>query len=414
MAVYQKLQEVRRLTNASLISIIDVTNLNFTSFSSGVLEFLNNISYNETTNSVTLNRGTFDFVDISDTLSLKLDGIPTFTIDSLGRAEGQELLVRVAETQRLRLTDFNDWPTIGVPGEVIYTGIQNNRPEFGEDFICYLQSRGWVSLTGLGQNYLTLTELQTSPPLPPMPGANQGFIWIGPQGYENQYEASTQTVYYTDENGDTFDILTNHIWRKEGNNAKFKLSGKVIIGDSANPRSMQLVDGNQSSGYVLKSDANGNASWQPETTSGGATNCSFVWLQAFTQNVTSTVTHNLNSTNLVVQLVNTVTNELVIGFIDNYTTNTVDITLSQTLANVKVIILAADCAGTTLTKYTQAFTTSAGVPLTINHNLGTKDLTFNAREGNTVIDLDLEFIDDDNVQITTIVGISSGSITLIG
>ena len=413
MAVYQKLQEVRRLTNASLISIIDVTNLNFNSLSSGVLEFLTKINYNETANSFSLARGSFDFVDISDTLSLKLDGIPTFTIDSLGRAEGQELLVKVAETKRLRLTDFNDWPTIGVPGEIIYTGIQNTRPEFGEDFIGYLQGKGWVSLTGLGQNYLTLSELQTSPPLPPIPGVNQGFIWIGPPGYENQYESSSQTVYYTDENGDTFDILTNHIWRKVGNDAKFKLTGKVIIGDNTDSGSIQFVDGNQSSGYVLKSDANGNASWQPETTSGGATSCSFVWVQSFTENVTVTVTHNLNSTNILVQLINTVTNELVIGFIDNYTANTVDITLSQTLANVKVIILAANCSGSTFTKYTQSFTTTAGVPLIINHNLGTRDLTFNAREGNTVIDLDLEFVDDDNVQITTTVGLT-GSITLIG
>lgn len=415
MAVYQKLQEVRRLTNAGLISIIDVTNLNFTSFSSGVLEFLNNIRYDETINSVTLNRGTFDFVDISDTLSLKLDGIPTFTIDSLGRAEGQEILVRVAETQRLRLTDFNDWPTLGVPGEIIYTGIQNNRPEFGEDFIGYLQNKGWVSLTGLGQNFVTLNELPTSPPIPSMPGPNQGFIWIGPPGFENQYESSTQTVYYIDENGDIFDILTNHIWEKIGNDAKFKLPGKAIIGDASNPKSIQIVDGNQTSGYVLKSDANGNGSWQPETIFGGATPCSFVWVQGFTQNSTVTVTHNLNSTNLVVQLINTVTNELVFGFIDNYTSNTVDITLSQTLANVKVIILAADCSGiSAITKHIESFTTAGIDTFTITHNLGTKDVTYSFRDGNNPISVSISFIDDDSISVTTTGAVSDGFATIIG
>lgn len=207
MPVYNNLKAVRKLTNSSLTSIIDITNLNFTSLSSANLEFLNNIKYDETLNTFQVYSGMFDFVNITDKLSLTLDGIPTFTIDSLGRAEGQQLLVKVAETKRQRFTDFNDWPEIGVPGEIIYTGIQNQRPEFGEDFIGYLQSRGWVSLTEPNAtSFLTLYELAGSPPVPACPAINTGIIWVGPLGYETATVATTQTLYYTDENCNIYDL----------------------------------------------------------------------------------------------------------------------------------------------------------------------------------------------------------------
>ena len=45
MAVYTNLQSIKRLTNSSLTSIIDVTNLNFKNLSNANLEFLDNINY---------------------------------------------------------------------------------------------------------------------------------------------------------------------------------------------------------------------------------------------------------------------------------------------------------------------------------------------------------------------------------
>jgi hypothetical protein len=211
MSIETKLKDIRRLTNSSLTAIIDVTNLNFNSLSSANLEFLNNIQYNETTNSFSLYSGTFEFANITNKLTVSLAGNPTFTIDAAGKANGQELLVKVAETKRLRFTDFNDWPSTGVPGEIIYTGIQNQQAEFGEDFIGYLQNRGWVSLTqgGGGNNtngYITLNELIGSPSTPPNPDPNEGIVWIGPAGLETAYTPTSQTVYYTDENGDVFDL----------------------------------------------------------------------------------------------------------------------------------------------------------------------------------------------------------------
>lgn len=438
MPVYKNLKAIRKLTNSSLTSIIDITNLNFGSLSSGTLEFLNNIKYDEVTNSFQAYKGTFDFVDITDTLSLKLDGVPTFTIDSLGRAEGQELLVKVAETKRLRFTDFNDWPTVGVPGEVIYTGIQNQRPEFGEDFIGYLQSRGWVSLTdNSNSSYLTLIELAGSPPIPGCPTPNTGIIWVGPPGYATETVPTTQTLYYTDENCKVFDLTAG--------------------------------------------GAGG----------GGGTGCSFVILKNFTANVPEAIPHNLGSTSVQVQLIDTVTNELIAGYVNSYQANSVNITLSQNKNLVKVIVLSADCsgggggdgckgnkklvsAGDTLTvcadyqyflygnftvegtvdnygqvviangvldlqptgqfnnlgsgsvtilnlatgdsfrSIAKTFSVTSGNPATINHNLGTKNLTFAVRDGNSYVgdqDYSFNFVNDNTITITPSINITAGVIT---
>jgi hypothetical protein len=551
MPVYKNLKAIRRLTNSSLTSIIDITNLNFKSLSDANLEFLNNISYNETTNSFSVNRGTFEYVDVTNTLSLLADGVTTFSIDSSGNAEGQSLLVQVAEAKRLRLTDFNDWPTPGVPGEVIYTGIQNQRPQFGEDFIGYLQGRGWVSLTGgMSAGYITLSELAESPPVPACPEAGQAHVWIGPLGYQDSYIPTTQTLYYTDENCNTFDLVTDFIWEKVGDDGKFKLDGKVIIGDSVNPRQFQYVDGNQYAGYVLTSDAYGNASWQPASGGsggGGAGACSYIYNGSFTANSPLTITHNLGTNNIQIELIKLSTNEQIEGYYDNYQTNTVDVTLSETISNVKVIIISADCnnlgpqgpqgvtgpqgaigpqgpagsggggadieilqedttvivaadqinyagpgvlvtnpsgnkatvtigtknyiqsvdvitvtqdyqyfvygnltIGGTVNNYgevvvangtvivlpggqinnigtglikivnlatgdsmqavVKTFTAVANTPLTVNHNLGTRDFTYTVREGNIILEVDIEHIDDDNIQLTSTANIASGSI----
>ena len=487
MPVYKNLKAIRKLSNSSLTSIIDITNLNFRSLSDANLEFLSNIQYDETLNSFQVYRGTFDFVNITDTLSLTLDGIPTFTINSLGNAEGQTLLVKVAETKRLRLTDFNDWPDIGVPGEIIYTGIQNQRPEFGEDFIGYLQGQGWVSLTDKGGNgTLLLKELAGSPPIPACPAPNTGVLWIGPPGYATQYTPTTQSLYYTDENCDIFDLTTDFIWEKLGNDGKFKLPGKVIIGDTTNTRQLQYVDGNQTPGYVLTSDAFGNASWQPSNGGGGGGGgaCSYVLIQSFTANVTQTITHNLGTSSIIVQLIRTDTNELIEAYIDNYTPTTVDITLTQSIIGIKIVILAAGCSGgtgdaghkkyiyaaetlTVLQDYQyfiygnltvagtvnnygevtiangnlnvlpggqfnnlgvgiltvvnlatgismqvviRSFTTTAMIPININHGLGTKDFTYTVRDGDTLIDVDIVHVDTNNITLMTTASVTGGSI----
>jgi len=345
MSIYSNLESIRQLSNSSLTSIVDVTNLNFKSLSEANLNYLKNIKYDEKANDFTVNKGTFKKVDITDTLSLTLDGIPTFTINSLGKAEGQELLVVVSESQRHRFTDFNDWPEIGVPGEVIYTGVQNQRPEFGEDFIGYLDGRGWVSLTNLTApvDGLYLLPEAGSPLVIPTVPNGQGLLWIGPPGNQTKYEPVNTTVYFTDDEGNTYDIMTDFAWEIIGDDAKFKPPGKAIIGDVFNPGKFQFVDNNEQPGYVLHSDGNGNAYWGPNLGISGPSspNYSYWAIDSYTADVTKTVYHNLGTLNIVVDLIDVNTNEKIEGHIDNYKTNSVDITLVESKSDIKVVILGS-------------------------------------------------------------------------
>ncbi len=350
MSIYSKLEGIRQLSNSSLTSIVDVTNLNFKSLSEANLTFLENIKYDESANNFIVNKGTFKNVDVTDRLSLTLDGIPTFTINSLGKAEGQELLVVVSESQRHRYTDFNDWPKVGVPGEVIYTGVQNQRPEFGEDFIGYLDGRGWVSLTNLTApvDGLYLLPEAGSPLVIPTVPDSQGLIWIGPPEVQTTYEPVNTTVYFTDDDGNTFDIMTDFAWEIIGDDAKFKPVGKAIIGDVLNPGKFQFVDNNQSAGYILHADGNGNAYWGPNLGPGAplSPNYSYWEINDYLEDVTITINHNLNTDNVVVDLIDVTTNEKVEGHIDNYTINSLDVTLVEDRSNVKVVIMGSGAIGT--------------------------------------------------------------------
>ena len=290
MAIYSKLSNVRKLTNSSLGSIIDVSNLNFTDLSSAVLEYLNNVSYNETTNAIEgLNTLDVKYINVSNNFSVKLNGVTTFNIDSQGRAEGNSFLVEVAEAKRYRHTDFNNWPDVGIPGEIIYTGVQNQKPEFGEDFIGYLDGRGWVSLTEGGGTYYVLTLLEQigSPGIPNTPDPGTGIVWIGDPLLATSTTPTTQDLYFTDENGDIFSL--------------------TCCGGGG----------------------------------GGSSNASYVETTSFAANVTKTIIHSLLTDSVVVELIDEGTGNRIDGHVDNYTTNTIDITLTQNTPNVRVVVISA-------------------------------------------------------------------------
>jgi hypothetical protein len=354
MSIYSNLEDIRKLSNASLTSIIDVTNLNFKSIQDANLEFLNNISYDETLNEMTLNRVTSTYVDVTDTFSMLLNGVPTFTINAAGKATGQELLVEVSESKRRRFTDFDNYPAVGVPGEIVYTGIAGLSPAFGEDFIGYLNGQGWVSLTNFNGTSLgagvTMNITTGTPPTPPVANPGTGILWIGAPGAETVYEPGPSVTYYTDSSGNTYDILSNHVWEKEiSGDAKLKLP-KAIIGDVTNNGQFQLVDGNQTNGYVLTSDSAGNATWQPAgpASTPGTINSSYVETVNFIANTQVIITHSLGSTDLVVRFIDLDVNEEIEGHVSVYTLNTVSVELAQTNNNVKVIILSAGGFGGTL------------------------------------------------------------------
>lgn len=290
MAIYSKLSNIRKLTNSSLGSIIEVSNLNFNDLSNALLEFLNNVSYDETTNTIEgLDSLNVKYINVDNNLSIKLNGLTTFNIDSQGRAEGNSFLVEVAEAKRYRHTDFNNWPDLGIPGEIIYTGIQNQKPEFGEDFIGYLDGRGWVSLTGGGGLFyqLTLLEQLGSPGIPDTPALGSGIVWIGDPGLETHLHPTTQDLYFTDENGQIFSL--------------------TCCGGGG----------------------------------GGGTNASYVETTSFTANVTKTISHGLGTNSVVVDFIDTTTGDRVDAHIDNYVLNAIDVTFTQDVSSVRVVVVSA-------------------------------------------------------------------------
>jgi hypothetical protein len=270
-----------------------VTNLNFKSLSDANLEFLDNISYDEITNSFSLYSGTFALAEITNQLTISQSSIPTFTITSAGNAVGKSLLVDVAETQRQRFTDFPTYPAVGVPGEMVYTGVAGLDPVFGEDFIGYLQDRGWVSLTG-------------------------GFGSIGGNGGHKKVIDS----------GEILTIQDDYQYWIYGN---FTVEGIVNnYGELVIANGTLIISG---SGQI----------------------------------------NNLGS------------------------------------GIVKVVNLAT---GTSMQVVVQNFVATALVPLTITHGLGTKDFVYSVRDGDTLVDVDIQHLDDNSIEIVSTGAISSGKIVL--
>lgn len=295
MAIYSSIESIKRLTNSSLTSLIDITNLNFKSLSTATLEFLNNINYNEITNAISLYSGTFELAEITTKLTVSQASVPTFIIESSGKATGKSLLVEVAETQRQRFTDFPDYPTFGVPGEIVYTGVAGLDPVFGEDFIGFLQTRGWVSLTDSSGGGGTAMDA----------------------GHKKLIESDELLV-----------INANYQYWIYGD---FTVEGQV----------------NNNGEIVI---ANGNLI--------------------------------LNGT----------------GVVNNYGAGIITLVNLSTGDNIRVHI--------------ESFTASAGVPVVINHNLGTSDFVYAVNELNEPIQVNLEYTDDNNVTITSTGDITSGTIII--
>ena len=77
------------------------------------------------------------------------------------------------------------------------------------------------------------------------------------------------------------------------------------------------------------------------------------------------------------------------------------------LGLLKLVNLAT---GISMNATVKTFSTTAFTPVTVNHGLGTKDFTYNVREGNDIIEVSITHIDDNNVSITTSADVTSANI----
>ena len=145
------------------------------------------------------------------------------------------------------------------------------------------------------------------------------------QGYIPYFITTTSltssVIYQTSSN-----ILIGTV---SNNGARLQIAGSMSI-ISATGNAFRLVDGTQGAGKVLESDANGFASWQSYKYSG---------TQSFTANLSSVVSHNLNTMFYIIQLFDYTTGEEILGGYTNRGLTQATITLTQDVNNCGVVIM---------------------------------------------------------------------------
>jgi len=116
-------------------------------------------------------------------------------------------------------------------------------------------------------------------------------------------------------------------------------NGVTIYGnlDVGGNYTLPSVDG--SNGQVLQTDGGGTVTWQAVSGgTGGGSGSTYSSTNDYISGVTGTITHNLNSIDVIVQLIDTDNNEQIEGYINNFQLNSVDVTLNDTLTNVTTVV----------------------------------------------------------------------------
>ena len=138
-----------------------------------------------------------------------------------------------------------------------------------------------------------------------------------------------------------------------------------------------LNNGTQAAGYVLTSDSGGTATWQASTGGSGATNASFAVTTGLTSGVTVSIQHGLNTLDVLVQIKDLTSNELIGVTVDNYQLNSVEVTANLTIPSARVIVLSAGGTGSTGSSSADVYVTGG----TYSNSTGTA--TFRNNSGTT-------------------------------
>jgi hypothetical protein len=92
-----------------------------------------------------------------------------------------------------------------------------------------------------------------------------------------------------------------------------------------------------SSGYLLQSDGSGNATWQSSSSIGLTSK--YTSTNSFTASLTQSISHNLNTEDIIIQTYNSSGNQIIPGNVQITGTSSVDIVYSSNLSNVKIVII---------------------------------------------------------------------------
>ena len=154
-----------------------------------------------------------------------------------------------------------------------------------------------------------------------------------------------ETVYTEDEyfkwaSGSTFTNDTVMVLHETGRlgigndhpSHELGVTGSISASTKIISAALQITAG-ASSGYVLKSDGSGNATWQTDSGT-----LKYAADKSLTAGAAGTVTHNLGTTDVIVQVKDPSGNLTTPGTVNNYQANSVDITVSVT-GTYRVIII---------------------------------------------------------------------------
>lgn len=145
MGVYSNLTNITDLSDSSLSSSISTSNQNFDSLQAAIEAFLTAISFDESTNSISVNQ--LNAVDIIASSSIKVaqNGSIKMQVDADGVLTTQSALANLFQTPLLRLQDNTGKLALaGIVGDVIYA---NDTAPAGEGFYGYTDDNGWVKLS---------------------------------------------------------------------------------------------------------------------------------------------------------------------------------------------------------------------------------------------------------------------------
>ena len=172
-------------------------------------------------------------------------------------------------------------------------------------------------------------------------GSRLGIGTITPSGLLHIKSLTGTTFRAETSTGALFNINDNNTVTYTGFNVSFT-GGNVGIGTNAPTSTLHVagtfkyVDGNQTAGYILTSDVNGNATWHAPTST--ITKYSAMSV-AITANLTLPIVHNIGNTAITINVWDTLTGDMILGFdANNRTINSVDITLSVT-GNYDIVII---------------------------------------------------------------------------
>ena len=165
MSVQVKLTSVKKLSNSSTTSVVELSNFNFGEITSAIKEFLASINYNQGTTNVSVDIDTVsaDLVKVRQGLSvygtqLVNSAYPVvINLSPTGSVTAKNFVAEdVVEALRLRLKVFGELPTTGIPGEIIYIAAQGS---YVEGVYVWLNATGWTLLSGGGSGAKCMQEV---------------------------------------------------------------------------------------------------------------------------------------------------------------------------------------------------------------------------------------------------------------